>query len=186
MIGIGTAQAFYISDHPRGPRQDDGCCWGGQSFISLPVVFIRPFRRQRMEAWKRRFWVFGFPPILWMLIIAGLSSIPGQYLPRSYWAHQAAHWVEYTVFGVLLARALAHLNIKLNVWTLSLLSVVLIVLFACFDEWRQSFVPGRHAQIETVFFDAAYAVLGVFFYDDVILLRKHQEGPRKKGGQASS
>ena len=121
-----------------------------------------------MKEWKKRFWVFGFPPLLWMAVILGLSSIPGRYLPRSFLLHHVAHLIEYSVFGVLLARALAHLRIKLNVLKLSLLSVLLIVLFAIVDEWRQSFVPGRHARIDTIFFDGGYATLGVALYSQIV------------------
>ena len=121
-----------------------------------------------MEEWKKRFWVFGFPPLLWMVIILGLSSIPGWYIPKSWLFHHLGHFIEYFVFGILLARAFAHLNIKLNVLKLSLLSVILIAIFALFDEWRQSFVPGRTSQLITVFFDAAYAVLGVALYDEIV------------------
>ena len=127
-----------------------------------------------MEEWKKRFWVFGFPPLLWMGVIFCLSSIPGRYVPKGWFLHQIGHLIEYSVFGVLLARALAHLRIKLNVLTLSFLSVFLIALFAIFDEWRQSFVPGRQAIPITIFFDAAYATLGVTLYDEIIfvLLKK--------------
>ena len=123
-----------------------------------------------MEAWKKRFWTFGFPPLLWMVVIFCLSSVPGKHIPKIYLLHQAAHLIEYSVFGVLLARALAHLEIKLNVWTLSLLSVLLIAFFAIFDEWRQSFVPGRTGNLSTVFFDTAYAILGVALYDEIVFV----------------
>ena len=131
-----------------------------------------------VKKWKKRFWVFGFPPLLWMLVIFGLSSIPGQYIPRIYLVHEIGHLAEYFVFGILLARAFAHLRIKLNVWTLALLSVGLIVLFAMFDEWRQSFVPGRHARLDTIFFDGFYATLGVGLYSQIvfaILIRKRNK-----------
>ena len=140
-----------------------------------------------MEAWKKRFWIFGFPPLLWMLVIFTLSSIPGRYIPRSLPVHHFGHFIEYSVFGVLLARALAHLNIRLNVLTLSLLSILLIILFAIFDEWRQSFVPGRHNNWYTIFFDGAYATLGVAFYDEIVfvLFKKRTKGHRLNGIRAA-
>ena len=138
-----------------------------------------------MKEWKKRFWVFGFPPLLWIAVILGLSSIPGRYLPRSVLFHHAGHLVEYGVFGVLLARALAHLRIKLNVWKLSILSISLIVFFAAFDEWRQSFVPGRQAIPITIFFDAIYATLGIALYSRiyfVILMgKRNQLRSRRRG-----
>ena len=126
-----------------------------------------------MDEGKKNFWVFEFPPLLWMGIIFCLSSIPGRYVPRSWLFHHAGHFIEYSVLGVLLARAMAHLKIKWNVLMFSFLSVVLIILYALFDEWRQSFVPGRTCSLNTVFFDAAYAILGVVLYDEIVfVLRK--------------
>jgi VanZ family protein len=137
-----------------------------------------------MEIWKKRFWVFGFPPLLWMGVIFCLSSIPGRYVSRDYLLHHLGHLIEYFVFGVLLARAFAHLRIRLNVWMLSLLSIALIVFFAAFDEWRQSFVPGRHARLDTIFFDGLYATLGVALYSRivyVILMRKRKALRLRRG-----
>lgn len=121
-----------------------------------------------MNEEKKNFLAFELPPLLWMLIILGFSSIPGKYIPSIYLLHQAAHFFEYFVFGVLVARGLAHLKVKLSVFKLSVLSVVLAVLFALFDEWRQSFVPGRSCRLSTVFFDTAYALLGVLLYDEIV------------------
>jgi len=131
-----------------------------------------------MEKWKKRFWVFGFPPILWMGGIFGLSSIPGRYIPKVFLIHEIGHLVEYVVFGILLARAFAHLRIKLNVWKLSFLSIALIFMFAAFDEWRQSFVPGRSARLITIFLDGTYAALGVAVYSQIVfalLVRKRNK-----------
>jgi len=138
-----------------------------------------------MKEWKEHFWVFGFPPLLWMGIIICMSSIPGRYIPHAYYLHQLGHFIEYFIFGILLARALAHLRIKLNVWKLSILSISLIVFFAAFDEWRQSFVPGRQAIPITIFFDAIYATLGIALYSRiyfVILMgKRNQLRSRRRG-----
>jgi VanZ family protein len=139
-----------------------------------------------MESWKKRFWVFGFPLLLWMSVIFCFSSVPGRYLPRSYLVHHLGHLVEYFVFGVLLARALAHLRIKLNVWMLSLLSIVLILIFAVFDEWRQSFVPGRHARIDTIFFDGVYATLGVAIYSRIVFVYLMQKRKNMRSRRESA
>lgn len=120
-----------------------------------------------MEKIKKHFWVFVFPALLWMLVIFIMSSIPGRYLPHGRIYHTIGHFIEYFIFGVLLARALAHLRIKLNVWKLSFLSIALIVLFAVFDEWRQSFVPGRSAIPITILYDGLYATLGVSLYSRI-------------------
>ena len=132
-----------------------------------------------MNERKKNFLVFGLPPLLWMLIILGLSSIPGKYIPKAYALHQAAHFTEYSIFGVLLARGFAHLQKRLNVLQLSILTVILGVIFAFLDEWRQSFVPGRSCNLSTVFFDMAYIVVGVFLYDEVVFFLSRKK--RKVG-----
>jgi VanZ family protein len=119
-----------------------------------------------MEKWKNDFLTFELPPLLWMGVILCLSSIPGRYFPSNQLFHQAAHCFEYLVFGILLARGLAHLKIKLNAASLLFVSLGLITLFAVFDEWRQGFVPGRMSNPKTVFFDALYALAGVFIYEE--------------------
>lgn len=128
-----------------------------------------------MEEGRKNFWIFGFPPLMWMMIIFGLSSVPGKYVPKGVLIHQMAHFVEYAVFGVLLARGFAHLKKRLGVLELSILSVVLAVVFAFFDEWRQSFVPGRMCNFGTVIFDTVYAILGVSIYDEVALILSHKK-----------
>jgi VanZ family protein len=131
-----------------------------------------------MEEGKKDFVVFELPPLLWMGVIFCLSSIPGRYIPSSLLFHQIGHFIEYFVFGVLLARGLAHLKIKLNAVSLSLLSVFLVVLFAFFDEWRQGFVPGRVRDFTTVFFDAVYALFGIFLYEEFVFkLFRKKKGP---------
>lgn len=122
-----------------------------------------------MKARQHDLLIFGLPPLLWMFVIFCLSSIPGRYIPSDRFLHQAAHFTEYAILGVLLTRGLAHIVKGLKVLKMSLLSVLMIFLFAAFDEWRQSFVPGRGCSLDTVFFDTAYAIFGVILYDEAIL-----------------
>jgi len=133
-----------------------------------------------MDQEKKNFLMFELPPLVWMLAILGFSSIHGKYIPSSNLLHQGAHFVEYSVFGVLLARGFSHFKKRLSVLKFSTLSVFLIVLFAFFDEWRQSFVPGRSCNFITVFFDTAYAIVGVSLYDEAVLLLSRKK--RVAGG----
>jgi len=123
-----------------------------------------------MEEGNKNLLKFGLPPLLWMLVIMGFSSMPGVLIPNNYYIHQIAHFIEYSIFGVLLTRGFAHIVRGLGVLRMSALSVLLIVLFALFDEWRQSLVPGRGCSLNTVFFDTAYAIFGVTLYDEVAFL----------------
>ena len=137
-----------------------------------------------MDERKKDFLKFGLPPLLWMVVIFCGSSTPGLYIPKNYYLHQSAHFIEYSIFGILLTRGFAHIVKGLGMFKMSVLSVLLILAFALFDEWRQSFVPGRGCSLNTVFFDTAYAIFGVSLYDEVIFLlsRKKPKSVEPRAG----
>ncbi len=71
-------------------------------------------------------------------------------------ARHLAHFFEYAIFFAALRWALAK-TFKVNVHVLACLAFVACLLFALTDEWHQSFVPGRSAQLMHV----GYDMLGV-------------------------
>ncbi len=80
------------------------------------------------------------------------------------------------------------MRIRLNIWQFVLLSVVLILVFASFDEWRQGWTPGRHARLDTVFFDGVYATLGILLYSQIVfailVVKKHHLRLRRNANTA--
>jgi VanZ family protein len=95
------------------------------------------------------------PVAAWAALIFGLSSIPGLGTDLGTWdtiLRKGAHVVEYTVFGLLLFRALGNEAAAFG----------LGLLYSATDEIHQRFVPGRHGSPRDVGFDAAGLLLGVF------------------------
>lgn len=71
---------------------------------------------------------------------------------------KAAHFTEYAILGFFTARAMKLSN--LSPW----LSILACALYAGTDEFHQSFVPGRSAEIKDVALDTAGATFGAMIY----------------------
>ena len=67
------------------------------------------------------------------------------------------HGIEYAVGGILAAAAFSHLRSPLGVVT----AIAFCVAYGVLDEWHQSHVPGRHADLGDVAADTVGTVLGV-------------------------
>ena len=112
---------------------------------------------------------YWLPVLLWLVMIFILSSIPGRDFPVMptetwhFWAHRFAHFSEYMILGALFARAgLVNRPNK----SLMTLAVFIVMVFAAglFDEWHQSFVPGRMSQMLDVYFDTLCGSFGALVY----------------------
>jgi VanZ family protein len=106
---------------------------------------------------------------IWLEVIFLLSSIPGVLLPQMpsdfwhFWSHRLGHIGEYSILGVLVIRAYSYKKARIGVITILFLSVF-IFLAGGFDEWHQSFVPGRNCQLIDAVFDTISGAWGMFFY----------------------
>ena len=70
-----------------------------------------------------------------------------------------AHVFEYFCLGV--TSCLFYNELILNRFNSALLSSGLSFVYACSDEWHQTFVPGRSGQISDVFVDFTGIIIGV-------------------------
>src|SRR5688500_12150835 len=99
--------------------------------------------------------------LLWMSAIFAVSSFPTIATPFEagfdFSLKKLAHVVEYGVLTVLLFSAL-RLHIALKRHALFSAALVAIV-YACSDEWHQSFVPGREGRLRDVGIDAVGALV---------------------------
>ncbi len=99
---------------------------------------------------------------IYMLLILGLSSIPGKSFPDikflSY--DKLIHFIEYGLFSILFCYSFLPLTFKR-----SLLILIYAVAFSLLDETLQSFVPGRDASL----YDGIADVLG--FMAGMILVK---------------
>jgi len=109
-------------------------------------------------------------PLLIMGVLYWLSSLPGTPLPDDPALYALFQWISPSVQNTLHVPAYAALGWTwcwaLGAW---LRVPVARVIGACaiasaygvFDEWHQSFVPGRYASLTDVVLDVAGAVLGI-------------------------
>jgi VanZ family protein len=98
---------------------------------------------------------------LWAGVIRGLSSIPGQALPRfgfDFPFSEAAHFLLYFALAGFLSAALSETFPKLSFPGLFSLVTLICVLYGVVDEIHQFFVPGRLSSARDVFIDG----LGAF------------------------
>jgi VanZ family protein len=98
--------------------------------------------------------------VLWMTAIFVVSSIPSitTSLEPDYdfTLKKLAHVVEYGILTALLFNAV-RIHISDRRYAL-LMAVVVAILYACSDEWHQTFVPGREGKARDVAVDAVGAV----------------------------
>lgn len=105
-----------------------------------------------------------FLPILWMIIIFTVSSIPGNTLPEYpfFGFDKLAHILEYSILGFLWARVLKR-------------KIILIILigtvFGILDEIHQLFVPFRVFSVIDMLCDSTGVILGATCQ---LLLKKSQ------------
>ena len=80
------------------------------------------------------------PPVIWSLAILFLTSIPNPSIPAPKDSDKVAHFVVYTILGVLTGRAARLERRQIGV---ALAIVAGISVFGAIDEWHQYFIPGR-------------------------------------------
>lgn len=119
--------------------------------------------------------------IAWMAVIFALSSIPSEvpspgtrFLPPD----KIAHFVEYAVLGFLLYAAGRPYVVRTRgAWVLVGVSVGIAVLYGISDEFHQSFVSGRDADVGDLVADALGAVAGALA-GLVLVRRSTNQQPR--------
>ena len=110
-------------------------------------------------------------PLLIMGVLYWLSSLPGTPLPGDPALYALFYWISPTVQNALHIPAFAALA---GAWCWALGAWLRVALmqatsafaiasaFGVFDEWHQSFVPGRYASLIDVILNVAGAVLGIW------------------------
>ncbi len=106
------------------------------------------------------------PVFLWLALMLAVSSLPGKELPEADipFADKAAHFAEYLVLGLLMFRAVSLGPKNIVLAKQLILSIIIISAYAAFDEWHQSFIPGRSADVLDFIADAAGAFCGMIIY----------------------
>ncbi|MFQ5864366.1 MAG: VanZ family protein [bacterium] len=114
-----------------------------------------------------RFYKYHLPAIVWALLIFFLSSLPSHTVESLSLKLDdlILHFVQYSIFGFLLARAIIQNPHRVN-WKFCLIVSLIGILYAASDEFHQMFVPGRFAEISDFLADSVGVNFGlaVFAY----------------------
>ena len=110
-----------------------------------------------------RYWL---PLLIYMGLIVYLSSLsqpPETLMEVIDWGpiDKVFHLVEFTILGVLLARALSYSLRRILPTSTWIIAFAVAVLFGVSDEWHQSFVIGRHSTVSDLIVDIIGSALGV-------------------------
>ncbi len=110
-------------------------------------------------------------PLLIMAVLYWLSSIPGKPLPGDPELYSLFYWMSPSLQNTLHIPAYAALGWAwrwaLGAWLRAssarvIGACVIAAAYGVFDEWHQSFVPGRYASFTDVMLDVAGAALGIW------------------------
>jgi hypothetical protein len=113
-------------------------------------------------------------PILIMAALFWVSSLPGTLKPGDPGLYVLFYWISPSlqnalhipVYAILACAWHWALRAWLGApWARTAAACVLTSLFGVFDEWNQSFVPGRYGSLTDVVLDVTGAVLGSWLGD---------------------
>jgi hypothetical protein len=109
-------------------------------------------------------------PLLYMAALYWLSSLPGTPLPDDPALYGLFRWMPPSIQNALHVPAYAALALAWR-WALSgwlnqaraqwIGAFGITSIYGVFDEWHQSFVPGRYASLSDITLDIAGAVIGI-------------------------
>ncbi len=111
----------------------------------------------------RRFLVYWLPPILYLGLIFGLSSMSAPPVPKGI-NQDMLHYPEYAVLGFLLARALQYGKPGRPSFLILASAVAFCTAWGASDELHQAFVPGRVPDINDWLHDIIGAFAGAAAY----------------------
>lgn len=113
-----------------------------------------------------------------IVYLSSLSQPPETLMEVIDWGpiDKVFHLVEFTVLGVLLARALSYSLRRILPTSTWIVAFAVAVLFGVSDEWHQSFVIGRHSSISDLIVDIIGSALGVGIVFLRVKRRETQDG----------
>lgn len=117
----------------------------------------------------KRFLIYHLPAILYGGLIIYVSSIPNLNRPdfSLFKYDKLIHFLEYAIFAFLICRSFFQLIPHRKYKYVTYLSLLFLTLFALFDEFFQSRIPGRESDILDVFSD----ILGGFLLVVILHIR---------------
>ncbi len=123
----------------------------------------------RMGDRQRKLWVWG-PAVVLMVIIFGLSSIPGLHLPSGRLSDKSIHALVYGLLGGLVLRATGGGRWSGVTGPTVLVAALISVVYGAADELHQHFVVGRTTEVLDVMVDgfSATGTVGVIWAWSII------------------
>jgi len=110
-------------------------------------------------SWNIRRWL---PLIVWIVMIFGLSSIPGlssDDLRFPAGSDKIVHFIEYAIFAMLYYRGLSYGGVRIR-WSIVIIVILSGIAFAALDEMYQSYIPRRDSSLYDLVMDSAGVVAG--------------------------
>lgn len=105
-----------------------------------------------------KYWL---PVIIYGVFIFFVSCVPGKDVPSLFLYQDIVfHFLEYAVFALLINRAIKGCCARLARFKRLSWVLALAFTYALFDEFHQSFVPGRTASVFDIAIDAIGSLIG--------------------------
>jgi VanZ family protein len=123
-------------------------------------------------------WISWTPAALWMILIFLLSSRPSVPLPSVTHLDKLAHFGAYAILGSFLAWGQRRTGVLSPVWM-----VAIGIAYGASDEFHQSFVPGRSAELGDWIADSLGVIVGVAGFH---LWRRGRRGADPATGRRSN
>lgn len=122
---------------------------------------------------SRRFWGYWFPLIVYCAAIFIQSAFPSpEALPTFAYSDKVMHLLAYAVMGGLFFRAFSKTFPRWGAARTLFLSVLCTTLYGAGDEFHQSFVASRMADVMDLAADFAGGVVGALFFSMLIRFLK--------------
>ena len=147
--------------------------------IQPQVVVLKP-KKDAMVVSKTnsnksalRFWV---PVIVWMMLIFGLSSIPGDNIPSVLsFQNTLYHFLSYLTLTILLSRAFMNTRSEIDPLEVMIFTSAFGLAYGFSDELHQAFIPFRSTSFFDIFIDGIGSLFGSGIY---IIKNKYSKGVR--------
>jgi VanZ family protein len=127
-----------------------------------------------IEKGASHFLHYWFPVLLYCLIIFVQSSYPTlKTTPAVPCMDKFLHLVGFAVLGMLFLRGFKHSKFKHHHTLIAIASILLTGIYGAADEWHQSYVPYRSADLWDMLFDFSGGLFGVYLYQ--LLWKKYRK-----------
>ena len=95
--------------------------------------------------------------LIYMILILGVSSLPGENIPKSWLLSfdKLIHLIEYFILGILLMKSMKNVSTKMLI-----VVIPFGIFFGIIDEYLQSFISGRFSSALDVLADTIGVVIG--------------------------